>query len=83
MFLRVDRGSTLWNIQFAQIRRLLDSVNGSLHVYLHPHNLHCDKSLKHLAQLCGYVREAHAAGRLAFCRFLREIPVAYNAAAAD
>jgi peptidoglycan/xylan/chitin deacetylase (PgdA/CDA1 family) len=73
LFLRIDRGASLWDAQLRQIRHLLAGAQGSLHCFSHPHNLDTPAIVRRLAQLCELVGEARDRGRLRFGHFFREL----------
>jgi peptidoglycan/xylan/chitin deacetylase (PgdA/CDA1 family) len=74
LFLRIDRGASVWERQLRLIRRLLGAGAGSLYCFSHPHNLDAALLVSRFTQLCEAVREAATAGRLKFGKFFRQLP---------
>jgi peptidoglycan/xylan/chitin deacetylase (PgdA/CDA1 family) len=50
IYLRLDRGESLWSSQLRLLRRLLTSGSGILYCYTHPHNLDTLHSILRLQQ---------------------------------
>jgi peptidoglycan/xylan/chitin deacetylase (PgdA/CDA1 family) len=73
LFLRIDRGERLWNVQLALIRRLLNSGRGSLYLFSHPHNLDTPLVVGRFAQLCDLIAASRDRGAVQFTKFVREL----------
>lgn len=72
-FLRVDRGSYVWQAQVQMFRRLLKTATGSVFCYIHPHNLDKPLFVQRFKDFCAIVADAREKGMLSFCNFFREL----------
>ena len=79
IYLRLDRGASLWSSQLRLLRRLLTSGSGLLYCYTHPHNLDTPHSISRLQELCELVGECRERGKLVCPPFAREVGVVSTA----
>ena len=82
IYLRLDRGASLWNSQMRLLRQLLTSGSGVLYCYTHPHNLDTPQSISRLQELCEIVGECRERGKLVCPPFAREVGIASTASVA-
>lgn len=79
LYLRLDRGASLWSSQLRLLRRLLTSGSGILYCYTHPHNLDNPHSISRLQELCELVGECRERDKLNCPPFAREVCIASTA----
>ena len=80
IYLRLDRGASLWSSQLRLLRRLLTSGSAVLYCYTHPHNLDNPHSISRLQELCELVGECRERDKLICPPFAREVAIASTAA---
>lgn len=73
VFLRIDRGESIWCSQMRLIRKLFARGAVSIDLFTHPHNLHAPQVVERFAHLCELIAEYHDRGRLTFRKFIREL----------
>jgi glycosyltransferase involved in cell wall biosynthesis/peptidoglycan/xylan/chitin deacetylase (PgdA/CDA1 family) len=76
IYLRLDRGASLWNSQLRLLRRLLHAGSGMLYCYTHPHNLDTRAAIWRLQELCELVGEYRERNKLICPPFAREVGIA-------